>query len=86
MFIYKYGSSGHRKRIRQLRAPTLLDSNGFVPLLLLPAPHQAGKASSALCVLFSLRFRLWTMMAELCFSVDDCILFVFSNAAADTAR
>ena len=24
-------SSGHRKRIRQLRAPSLLDSSGFVP-------------------------------------------------------
>ena len=30
-------SSGHRKRIRQLRAPPLLDISGFVPLLLLPA-------------------------------------------------
>ena len=75
-----------------MRAPTLLDISGFVPLLLLPAPRQAGKACSALSVLFSyvlvaVRFGLWTMMmAELCFSVDDCILFVFSNKAADTAR
>ena len=58
-------------------------------LLLLPAPRQAGKVYSALCivlVLVAVRFGLWTMMAELCFSVDDCILFVFSNTAADTAR
>ena len=46
-------SSGHRKRIRQLRAPSLLDSSGFVPLLLLPAQRQAGRECSALCVLFS---------------------------------
>ena len=26
-------------------------------------------------VLVAVRFGLWTMMAELCFSVDDCILF-----------
>ena len=45
--------SRHRKGIRQLRAPSLLDSSGLVPLLLLPAPRQAGKACSALCVLFS---------------------------------
>ena len=37
-------------------------------------------------VLVAVRFGLWTMMAELSFSVDDCILFVFSNTAADTAR
>ena len=43
----------HRKVIRQLRAPSLLDSSGLVPLLLLPAPRQAGKACSASCVLFS---------------------------------
>ena len=36
-------------------------------------------------VLVAVRFGLWTMMAELCFSVDDFILFVFSNTAADTA-
>ena len=46
-------SSRHRNVIRQLRAPSLLDSSGLVPLLLLPAPRQAGKACSALCVLFS---------------------------------
>ena len=85
-------SSRHRKRIRQLRAPSLLDSSGFVPLLLLPAPHQAGRDCSALCIVFVLvavRFGLWTMMAELSFSVDDMFmfffLFVFSNTAADTA-
>ena len=40
-------------------------------------------------VLVAVRFGLWTMMAELCFSVDDfiCLYFlvVFSNTAADTA-
>ena len=46
-------SSGHRKRIRQLRAPSLLESTGLVALLLLPAPRQAGRDCSALCVLFS---------------------------------
>ena len=46
-------SSRHRKRIRQLRAPSLLESSAFVALLLLPAPRQAGRACSALCVLFS---------------------------------
>ena len=82
--------SRHRKVIRQLRAPSPLDSSGLVPLLLLPAPRQASKACSASCVtvpvLVAVRFGLWTMMAELCFSVDDFILFVFSNTAADTAR
>ena len=41
-------------------------------------------------VLVAVRFGLWTMMAELCFLVDDFIsdfiVFVFSNTAADTAR
>ena len=41
------------KRIRQLRAPSLLDSSGFVPLLLLQAPRQAGGDCSALSALFS---------------------------------
>ena len=36
-------------------------------------------------VLVAGRFGLWTMMAELCFSVDNFILFVFSKTAADTA-
>ena len=31
----------------------VLDSSGLVPLLLLPAPRQAGRACSASCVLFS---------------------------------
>ena len=35
-------------------------------------------------VLVAVRFGLWTMMAELCISVDDFILDVFSNTAADT--
>ena len=79
------------KRIRQLRAPSLLDGSGFVPLLLLPAPRHAGRACSALCivlVLVALRFGLWTMMAELCFSVDDFIVLFssnFSKTAAETA-
>ena len=50
-------SSRHRKRIRKLRAPPLLDSSGLVPLLLLPAPRQAGRACSASCVLFSYSCR-----------------------------
>ena len=36
-------------------------------------------------VLVAVRFALWTMIAELCFSVDDFILDFFSNTAADTA-
>ena len=40
---------------------------------------------SIVLVLVAVRFGLWTMMAELGFAVD-CILFVFSNTAADTAR
>ena len=78
------------KRMRQLRAPSLLDSSGLVLLLLLPAPRQAGRACSALCVLFSclllcalLCERSWR--AELSFSVDNFILDFFSNTAADTA-
>ena len=46
-------SSRHRKQIRQLRAPSLLDSSRLVALVLLPAPRQAGRDCSALCVLFS---------------------------------
>ena len=30
---------------------------------------------SIVLVLVAVRSGLWTMMAELCFSVDDCILF-----------
>ena len=94
LFVYfvcfQQYSSRHRKRIRQLRAPSLLDSSGLVALLLLPAPRQAGRACSALCVLFSclllcalLCERSW--QAELSFSVDNFILDFFSNTAADTA-
>ena len=36
-------------------------------------------------VLVAVRFAWWTMMTELCFSVDDFILDFFSNRAADTA-
>ena len=39
--------------MRRLRAPPLLYSSGLVPLLLLPAPRQAGRACSASCLLFS---------------------------------
>ena len=83
---FQQNSSGNRKRIRQLRAPSLLDSGGLVSLLLLPAPRQAGRACSALCVLLSyrvlvaVRFGLWTMMAERCFSIDFQVNF--STAAA----
>ena len=63
---FQQNSSGNRKRIRQLRAPSLLDSSGLVSLLLLPAPRQAGRACYALCILFSysllcalLRGRRW---------------------------
>ena len=82
--------SKQRGRLRQLRAPSLLDSSGLVLLLLLPAPRQAGRDCSALCMLFSylllcalLSGRSW--QAELSFSVDDFILDFFSNTAADTA-
>ena len=46
-------SSRHRKRIRQLRALSLLASSGLVPLLLLPALRQVGRACYALCILFT---------------------------------
>jgi len=36
-------------------------------------------------VLVAVPFAWWTMMAKLCFSVDDFILDFFSNTAADTA-
>ena len=36
-------------------------------------------------VLVAAPFAWWTMMAELCFSVDDLILEFFSKTAADTA-
>ena len=62
-FLHQY-SSRHRKRIRRLRAPSLLDSSALVRLLLLPATLQAGRACSASCVLFSYlcknRFDLMT--------------------------
>ena len=50
---YQQHSSKHRKAIRQLWTPSLVDSSGLVPLQLLPAPRQAGKPCSASCVLFS---------------------------------
>ena len=53
LVCFQQYSSRHRKAIRQLRASSLVDSSGLVPLLLLPAPGQAGKACSASCVLFS---------------------------------
>ena len=39
----------------------------------------------AVLVLVAVHFALWTMMAELCFLVDDFILDFFSSTAADTA-
>ena len=36
-------------------------------------------------VLVGVPFAWWTMMAELCYSVDDFVLDFFSNRAADTA-
>ena len=49
--------------------------------------HPETHLETLVCVLelVAVRFALWTMMAELCFSVDDFILDFFSNAAADTA-
>ena len=52
-------------------------------LLLLPTPRQAGKGLFCLvCIalaVVAVRFGLWTMMAELCFSVDDFIVLFSSN-------
>ena len=82
--------SRQRGRLRQLRAPSLLDSSSLVLLLLPPAPRQVGRDCSAfvcvVLVLVTVRFALWTIMAELCFSVDDYILDFFSNTAADKMR
>ena len=54
-----------------------------------PEPHtQKPIFETLVCVvlvLVAVRFAWWTMMAELCFSVDDFILDFFSNTAADTA-
>ena len=36
-------------------------------------------------VIVAVRFAWWTMMAELCFSVDDFIFDFLSKTAADTA-
>ena len=53
-----------------------------------PEPHTQKPIFKLLCVVLVLvvaRFAWWTMMAELCFLVDDYILDFFSNTAADTA-
>ena len=54
-----------------------------------PEPHtQKPIFETLVCVvlvLFVVRFAWWTMVAELCFSVDDFILDFFSNTVADTA-
>ena len=86
-------SSRHRERIRQLRAPSLMDSSGLVALLLLPAPRQAGRDYSALCVLFSYSLlcalgcgRSWqSSVFRLMILFCLFFLYVFSNTAADTA-
>ena len=36
--------------------------------------------------LVAVRFGLWTMMAELCFSVDDFIIFFYSAISAIQLR
>ena len=50
-----------------------------------PEPHtQKPIFETLVCVvlvLFVVRFAWWTMVAELCFSVDDFILDFFSNTA-----
>ena len=53
-----------------------------------PEPYTQKPILKLLCVvlvLVAVRFAWWTMMTELCFSVDDFILDFFSNRAADTA-
>ena len=56
-----------------------------------PEPHtqkpifETLQVVCVVLVLLAVRFAWWTMMAELCFSVDDFILDFFSNTAADTA-
>ena len=54
-----------------------------------PEPHtQKPIFETLVCVvlvLVAVPFAWWTMVAELCFSVDDFILDFFSNTAADTA-
>ena len=82
----------NRRRIRHLRAPSLLDSGGLLSLLLLPTPRQAGKGLFCLVcialVVVAVRFGLWTMMAELlCFSVDDFIVLScsLSNSSSEIA-
>ena len=64
---------------QRLRAPT-------TPAGAAPSRDGLFCLVSIVLVLVAVRFGLWTMMAEFCFSVDDCILFVFSITAADTAR
>ena len=51
LFCFFELCSRQRGQLRQLRAPSMLDSSGLVPLP--PAPRQVGRDCSALCVLFS---------------------------------
>ena len=45
--FFELYSSRQRGRLRQLRAPSLLDSSGLVPLLLLPAPRLCDQEKDA---------------------------------------
>ena len=50
--------------------------------------HPETHLETRMCVvlvLVAVHFAWWTMMAELCFSVDDFIFDFFRNTAADTA-
>ena len=57
-----------------------------------PEPHTQNPILKLLCVvlvLVAVRFASWTMMAELCFSVDDYIVLFssnFSNSISVIAR
>ena len=64
------------KRIRQLRAPSLLDSSGLVSLLL-PAPRQAGRACYALCILYS-----YSLMCALLRGRLGLLFFVWGGRCA----
>ena len=64
---------------QRLRAPT-------TPARTAPSRQGLFCLVCIVLVLVAVRFGLWTMMAELCFSVMICLLFVFSSTAADTAR
>ena len=57
----------------------------YETIALPPAARRCSEETFFVLVLVAVRFALWTMMAELCFSVDDFILDFFSNTAGDTA-